>query len=125
MMGDQDPDDERRSHRRYAAAMEVDVRSEEHFLFAYIENISEMGLFIRTDEPVSVGTELELKFQFREEGTVALPGEVVWVNPVRPEGDNLNPGMGVRFLDLQPAQREQLVQLVRTIAYLSSAETAD
>jgi len=31
---------------------------------------------------------------------------------------NPNPGMGVRFVNLQPEQRERLVEVVRTIAYV-------
>ena len=33
-------------------------------------------------------------------------------------GENLNPGMGVRFVDLKPEQRERLVATIHTIAYL-------
>jgi type IV pilus assembly protein PilZ len=45
-------------------------------------------------------------------------GEVTWINPYRPFGDNLNPGMGVRFRELSPDLRERIVALVRTVAYL-------
>ncbi|HEY8042309.1 MAG TPA: PilZ domain-containing protein, partial [Polyangiaceae bacterium] len=47
-----------------------------------------------------------------------LEGEVAWINPVRPNGDNPNPGMGVRFVNLRPDDRERLVEVVRTIAYV-------
>jgi len=47
----------------------------------------------------------------------------MWVNPYRPGSyDNINPGMGVQFVDLDAAQREQIVNLVRTFAYLSDDE---
>jgi len=47
----------------------------------------------------------------------------MWVNPYRAGSyDNINPGMGVQFVDLDPAQREQIVNLVRTFAYLSDDE---
>jgi hypothetical protein len=42
------------------------------------------------------------------------------INPYRPFGDNLNPGMGVRFRELSPELRERIVALVRTVAYLRS-----
>ena len=47
-----------------------------------------------------------------------LAGEVAWVNPLRPDGDNPNPGMGVRFLALELDDRERLVEVIRTIAYV-------
>jgi type IV pilus assembly protein PilZ len=46
-------------------------------------------------------------------------GCVTWINPVREHGENLNPGMGIRFEDLTPEARERVVELVRTIAYLN------
>jgi type IV pilus assembly protein PilZ len=47
-----------------------------------------------------------------------LEGAVAWVNPVRADGDNPNPGMGIKFLLLKPEERERLVEVIRTIAYL-------
>jgi type IV pilus assembly protein PilZ len=108
----------RREHRRYETSIAVDYASGETFLFAYLKNISEMGIFIRTNEPQSVGTRLRLRFQVDEDEPLVLDGEVTWINPYRPRGENLNPGMGVRFIELTPDRREQVVALVRTVAYL-------
>ena len=39
----------------------------------------------------------------------------MWVNPYRAGSyDNINPGMGVQFVDLDAPQREQIVEHVRT-----------
>lgn len=110
---------ERRVHARFETELSVDYASGDTFLFSYITNISEMGIFIRTDHPPPLGTTLRLRFGLDAE-TLALDGEVVWINPLRPDGDNLNPGMGVRFQGLTLAMRERVVELVRTIAYLES-----
>jgi type IV pilus assembly protein PilZ len=116
----------RRSHERFDAHLSVDVTSGETFLFAYITNISEMGIFLRSDAPLDVGTELSLRFSPADGPPFELPGMVVWINPLRPHGDNPNPGMGVRFSSLTPEQRERVVQLVRTVAYLGDdTGTAD
>ena len=55
-------------------------------------------------------------------GRRVLDGEVTWLNPHREKGENLNPGMGVRFVDLTPERREQVVALVKTVAYLNRDE---
>lgn len=111
--------DERREHERYPTELSVDVKTGENFLFAYITNISEMGIFIRSDDPLPIGTEVSLSFASPGgETSVKVEGTVVWINPVRPSGDNPNPGMGVRFADLTPELREQLVEIVRAVAYL-------
>jgi len=109
---------DRRAHARYDTSFEVDYGDGENFLFAYIQNISAMGIFIRTDDPLPIGTELELRFGKKSDAKLELAGRVAWVNPYRPGGPNLNPGMGVEFHALTKAQREQVVELVRTIAYL-------
>ena len=121
MTAEQDDDadgSERREHTRYETSVAVDYASGETFLFAYLKNISAMGIFIRTNEPLPVGTSLRLRFHVDEDDPLVLDGEVTWINPFRPNGENLNPGMGVRFTELTRERREQVVALVRTVAYL-------
>lgn len=113
---------ERRQYERYETSISVDYSSGETFLFSYIQNISEMGIFIRSDEPLPIGSKLRLKFSPDGQESIELTGEVTWVNPYRPFGENLNPGMGVHFSDLSPDMRERIVALVRTVAYLRSGE---
>jgi type IV pilus assembly protein PilZ len=126
----EDPAD-RREHQRFETSIAVDYASGETFLFAYLQNISEMGIFIRTDHPQRMGTRLRLRFQVEsgdrehEREPLTLDGEVAWINPLRETGDNLNPGMGVRFIELTPDKREEVVGLVRTVAYLHDDERRD
>jgi type IV pilus assembly protein PilZ len=114
---------ERRRSGRFDVTWQVDCETEDTFLYAYITNISEMGIFVRTDKPLAVGTHLVLRFAASStEKTFVLHGVVQWINPVRPLGENLNPGMGIRFQSLTPADRERIVEAVRTIAYVRQAE---
>jgi type IV pilus assembly protein PilZ len=123
-MGIRDDEDEqeggieRRRYERFETSISVDYANGDTFLFSYIQNISEMGIFIRSDEPLPVGTMLRMRFAPEGQEAIELSGEVTWVNPFRPFGDNLNPGMGIRFSALTPDQRERIVELVRTVAYL-------
>lgn len=111
--------DERRVYERYeTGTWSVDYASGDTFLFAYIANISEMGIFIRTERPLPVGTQLKLKLSPPEQPVLHLRGEVVWVNPIKLRDTNPNPGMGVRFAELSPEDRERVVDLVRTVAFL-------
>jgi type IV pilus assembly protein PilZ len=114
---------ERRRSGRFAVTWQVDCETEDTFLYAYITNISEMGIFVKTDKPLPVGAQLILRFAAPSlHDSFILTGVVQWINPLRPLGENLNPGMGIRFQALQPADRERLVQAVRTIAYVRHAE---
>jgi uncharacterized protein (TIGR02266 family) len=68
------------------------------FLSEYVTNISESGVFIRTDTPLAIGTRVNLKFSIilDEVETIEGIGEVVRVTE-SPEGYR---GMGVVFVQL-------------------------
>lgn len=112
---------DRRLHPRFAMAdVPVDYSDGQTFLFAYIENISQMGIFIRSDDPLPVGTRIRVRFAPNGYHRLELDGEVVWINAIRCDGSHINPGMGVRFLALTPELREAVVDVVRTVAYLQA-----
>lgn len=110
---------ERRSAERIDVTWSVDCETEDTFLYASISNISELGIFVSTRDPLQVGTRLRLRFAppgARE--SFVLFGQVQWINPVRMLSENRNPGMGIRFVDLTLDDRERIVDAIRTIAYL-------
>lgn len=109
---------DRRTFDRYDVEWSVDCIASDTFLFASITNISAMGIFVRTTDPLKTGTRLRLTFAPPGAVGFQLEGTVAWVNDVRPDGDNPNPGMGIRFINLKPEERERLVEVIRTIAYL-------
>jgi type IV pilus assembly protein PilZ len=111
---------DRRISARYEVTWAVDCVAEDTFLFASLANISEMGIFVRTTEPLSVGTRLTLSFAPPGHEPFKLQGQVAWINRLRTNGDNPNPGMGVRFTQLTPDDRERLVEVIRAICYLRS-----
>ena len=114
-------DADRRQAPRVLVDLEVDYASEENYLFAYITDISETGIFVRTTSPEKAGTRLNLRFRPDDASPqIQVEGEVIWVNPFRPgAADNLHPGMGIRFVALDDDLRDRLLELVRRFAYLS------
>ena len=109
---------ERRTSARFEVEWSVDCVAEDTFLYASISNISEMGIFVRTIDPLKIGTRLTLCFSPPGHEPFKLLGRVAWVNKLRDNGDNPNPGMGIRFMDLKLPERERLVEVIRTIAYV-------
>ena len=77
------------------------------FLEEYVTNISRDGVFIRTDEPYSIGTRVNLRFSIilEEVETIEGLGEVVRIvdDPSTPKG------MGVVFVDLDSVS-EKIIQ---------------
>ena len=110
---------ERRASSRYPVMWPVDCTTEDTFLYASITNISELGIFVRTEQPLAVGTRITLAFQpDPAEPVFHLAGVVQCVNHVRPLSDNPNPGMGVHFDLLSAEDRERIVEVIHTIAYV-------
>lgn len=138
---------ERRRSPRVLVDLEVDCASEDNYLFAYITDISATGIFVRTTAPEQPGTHVNLRLSAlephcddldllggatraamtgpdmideRDSVELELEGEVIWVNPYRPgTPDNLHPGMGIRFVNLDNELRDRLFELIRRFAYLS------
>ena len=118
----------RRSEARLAVHLEVDCSSPgtgDTFLYAFITNISSMGIFIRTETPLPVGTMLELGFTPPASSNsddlpprrLELTGEVMWNTTATGA-----PGMGVQFHHTSPKTRQRLLEIVRAIAYLDGAQ---
>jgi uncharacterized protein (TIGR02266 family) len=111
---------ERRAAPRVLVDLEVDCASEDNYLFAYITDISATGIFVRTTAPEQPGTHINLRLSTEDDAALELEGEVIWVNPYRPgTPDNLHPGMGIRFINLDNELRDRLFELIRRFAYLS------
>jgi type IV pilus assembly protein PilZ len=114
----------RRSVERVEVTWSVDCETEDTFLYASITNISELGIFVRTLDPLPVGTTLTLRFAPAAcDAPFVVRGSVQWVNPLDAVRETPNPGMGIRFVDLSPEDRERLVDAIHTIAYLRDDPT--
>ncbi len=114
---------ERRTSPRVLVDLEVDYRCEDTFLFAYITDMSAMGIFVRTNNPEPRGTELQLRFiPPGEAAPLTVEGRVAWLNPFRPgDVDHIHPGMGVELMIDEPT-KQRLIDLVRKIAYIEKTD---
>jgi len=102
------------------ARVDFEVRSKDTFLFEYTTDMSRDGIFLSTRNPLPVGARIQMKFQAPQGGRVIeVEGKVVWINPYRPGGENINPGMGIQFLNLSEEDKEAITKLVRKKAVLA------
>lgn len=113
------PGSERRGADRIEVMWSVDCETDDTFLYASITNISEMGIFVSTREPLELGAHIRLRFSPPGANEpFVLRGQVQWINPVRLLSESRNPGMGVLFHSLTLDERESIVEVIRTIAYV-------
>lgn len=98
---------ERRRERRREVAIAVEVRDQRGFSLQSTRDISTGGVFFDRAIPYAVGVEVELAFSLPGESrTIRCRGEVVNV----PDAKSF--GMGVRFLDLAPMDKQALEKFV-------------
>lgn len=78
----------------------------EQFIERYAVDVSQGGIFIRTKEPLPVGTTMRFEFQLRDESPLITgEGTVVWIREQNASQAGVAPGMGVRFDRLtEPSQ---------------------
>lgn len=79
--------------------------SVEQFISEYVTNLSRSGVFIKSDAPLPVGTQVNLRFSviLEELETVEGVGEVV--RQVEPGTPGQTAGMGVVFVELTQVSR--------------------
>jgi type IV pilus assembly protein PilZ len=105
---------ERRVHPRAPIELKVEYKKLNTFFADYTKNISKGGTFIRTRRPLEVGTEFLFRLSIPSlEEPLALRGQVLWVvregEPPPPGIDpEHEPGMGIRFIYADEAQRREV-----------------
>jgi CheY-like chemotaxis protein len=83
----------------------------------YATTLSEKGIYLRTKEPLPVGTELDLSVPLTAGATLTACGSVIYHKDVF--SDSIDPGMAVEFKALSPRENEILR------AYITQALAGD
>ena len=100
--------------RRHDARLRInrEFATVEQFINEYVMDISRSGVFIKSDDPLPVGTRVHLRFTVieRELELVEGLGEVVRVVP--PGSPGVVPGMGVVFVELAQVSKELVERLL-------------
>lgn len=84
-----------------------EFESFDQFIQEYVTNISRTGAFIRTDQPLPIGTEVNLRFTVIMDDIESIEGlgQVVRV-------EASPPGMGVVFLELSKYSAQLIEKLL-------------
>jgi uncharacterized protein (TIGR02266 family) len=85
----------------------------DQFIERYAVDVSRGGIFIRTREPLAVGTPLRFDFQLQD-GSALLAGDgtIVWIRENDPSRAGVTPGMGVRFDKLSSTSQPVLEKIL-------------
>ena len=104
---------ERRGAQRAELMVQIDYSTVDEIFSEFTRDINEGGLFIETDKPSPVGTEIALYFNLPgSNGGIETTGRVVRTT----DGSSGIPsGMGVEFDELTGSNRAKIDMLVREL----------
>jgi CheY-like chemotaxis protein len=90
----------------------VNTTKYQHLESAFITELSEWGMFLRTGTPVAEQTRLSLQFDLN--GRI-ISVEAIVLHSTRGSGvSDRDPGMGLQFVRIMPEDQEALRQFIRT-----------
>ena len=108
---------QRRAHERYEVTIPVDCTTQELFLSNHVCNISRGGLFIRSDKPLPLETEVSLVLRLPEADLcIRAKGRVVWNYDIVKGTSRIIPGSGIRFIDMSATDRAALEGYLKKLA---------
>lgn len=84
--------------------------SVDEFIDEYVMNISRSGVFIRSEDPLPIGTKVNLKFTVIMEELETIEGIGQVVRMVR--GPGTSTGMGVVFIEMSQISRELIERIL-------------
>lgn len=108
----------KRSTRRVPCQISMSIRNGEQVYNSKTLDISHGGIFLATDEPLEIGTLIDMSFQIPSSPRpVNAVGKVAWVEKA-PDGVSVTgrAGVGVKFSKIDPADLQLIVDYVNRVA---------
>src|SRR5262249_52415386 len=99
-LGETLADPNTRQGKRTPVTLKIKFKSEtlEQFIERYAVDVSQGGIFIRTKDPLAVGTQMKFEFQLRDASPlIAGEGTVVWTRENDPTRPAIAPAIGAPF----------------------------
>lgn len=109
------PPVERRAARRAAVHFKLKFGNPRSFLDQHAEDISAGGIFVATTREIPVGTTVQLTL-FLPDGGEPIETHARVARIARADGPEQKAGLGLEFLDENPALSARIVRLVETYA---------
>jgi len=103
---------EQRTGQRKPTKIEVMFREYGAFVKAYMLNVSNGGLFVKTEDPFPLDHPVSLRLILPSETKpLDIEGRVVWINP-KGRKNSFPKGMGIQFEKMNDEARSKLDECV-------------
>ena len=105
-----------RKDKRAPLSLKVRFKSAtvDEFIEQYATDISRGGIYIKSKQPMPIGTLLKFEFQLKDESKLIQGvGRVVWKREAGEGATDANPsGMGIKFIKMDPESKALVEQIV-------------
>ena len=106
----------KRKEERVGVKIKISFKKASDFFRAYIANIANGGLFIKTSKNLPKGTLLNLEFNLPESDQVIhTRGKVAWARSKDVSTEKKPPGMGIEFVDMNPKDEKLLKDYIASV----------
>jgi uncharacterized protein (TIGR02266 family) len=106
-----------RQSPRYKVRISVTCTTRQMFVSTYVTNISRGGLFVRTDHPFPIHSEVVLTLALPEcARSLQVTGRVAWTYDIRKEDGRIVPGMGIKFVAMAATDRDFLEEYLDALS---------
>ena len=108
------PGAERRVHTRsHVLVTRAKIGDERKYFFGYARDVSRSGVFVKIAIPKNPGEEFQVEFTLPgADFTIKCRAQVMWSRGVS-DTDIKEPGMGMRFIDLDPLIQDKIEEWVQ------------
>ncbi|HXV37305.1 MAG TPA: TIGR02266 family protein [Myxococcota bacterium] len=107
---------ERRSSPRADIVVRVNYQAVDSFFSEFARNINDGGIFVETESPQPIGTNVKLEFKLPgSERPVEVVGNVVRSIDADQAGPSGTPGMAIEFENLDSDVREQINRIIQKL----------
>lgn len=105
---------EDRVDHRVPIQLLVDYRSGGNYLFDFCRDMGSGGVFIETNNPLAVGSDMELTFTIPDsKETLRTVGKVIWSQGPIQDRRDISVGMGVQFTNFSEQNRKTLDSFIQ------------
>jgi type IV pilus assembly protein PilZ len=103
-----------RSDSRCEKNLTVTYKSFNTFINEYTKNVSQGGMYIKTQTPFEIGSAIELFLHIPEiNDPIRISAEVVHANPS--EDNEKDTGIGVKFIEVEESSRQLLITYIKSL----------
>ena len=104
-----------RHYPRYEVEIWVDFSTIDLVTSSYVLNLSEGGVFIKSDRPLPLDAEVDLVLTLPTGVPVKALGRVVWNHDLAKEAPHGTRGSGIRFVDMPAGDRALLQDFLQSL----------